>query len=182
MTMNTESFPEKIAKLRRAERVAEMEVERVVRLTLADSPARRLLDIGTGSGLFAGAFRKAGASVVAVDPDPEMLIAARSFVPALAAVAAPAEALPFSSASFDRAFMGMVLHETRDPAQSLIEMQRVIRSAAVVLEWPPPNPGQPPPPARRFSPEELRELATAAGFRRCDILPLQHMILYFLQI
>lgn len=179
--MNTEPFPEKIAKLRRPDRVAEMEVERVVGLTLADSPVCRMLDIGTGSGLFAEAFRKAGAAVVAVDPDPEMLIAARGFVPGIATAAASAEALPFSSAGFDRAFMGMVLHETRDPLQGLIEMRRVVRSAAIVLEWPPPEPGQSPPPARRFSPEELRQLATAAGFQHCDILPLQHMILYFLQ-
>jgi ubiquinone/menaquinone biosynthesis C-methylase UbiE len=179
--VNTKPIPEKIAKLRRPERVAEMEVERVVGLTLADSPACRLLDIGTGSGLFAEAFQKAGARVVAVDPDPEMLIAARGFVPELAAAAASAEALPFSSARFDRAFMGMVLHETRDPIQSLAEMRRVARSTAVVLEWPPPDPGQPSPPARRFSPEELRELAAAAGFNRCDVLPLKHMILYSLK-
>lgn len=180
--MNTGPFPEKIAKLRRADRVAEMEVERVVRLTLADCPVCRLLDIGTGSGLFAEAFRKAGAAVVAVDPDPEMLVAARGFIPEVAVAAASAEALPFAPASFDRAFMGMVLHETRDPLQSLTEMRRLARSAAVVLEWPPPEPGQPPPPARRFSPQELRELATAAGFQRCDILPLQHMIFYSLKL
>jgi ubiquinone/menaquinone biosynthesis C-methylase UbiE len=179
--MTTKPLPEKIAKLRRPGRVAEIEVERVVGLTLAESPAPRLLDIGTGSGLFAEAFQKAGAAVVAVDPDPQMLIAARCFLPELAAAAASAEALPFSPASFDQAFMGMVLHETRDPIRSLTEMRRVVRSGAVVLEWPPPEPGQPPPPARRFSPEELRELATAAGFQRCDILPLQHMIFYSLK-
>ncbi|HHP7233786.1 MAG TPA: hypothetical protein ACFCUC_04075 [Desulfobacterales bacterium] len=37
--MNTKPIPEKIAKLRRSYRVAEMEVERVVGLTLAESPA-----------------------------------------------------------------------------------------------------------------------------------------------
>lgn len=176
--MRADQVPEKIAKLRRPDRVAELEVERVVPGTLEGVRGVRLLDIGSGSGLFAQAFRAAGADVVAVDSDPDMLMAARSFLPELPAVVASADALPFSSASVDRAFMGMVLHEVRNPLQGLIEMHRVVRSVAVVLEWPPPNPGDPAPPARRFSPRKLQELAARAGFRRCDVLPLTHMILY----
>ena len=74
---------EKITKLRRKARIVQLEVERVVGLCLEMSRIADLLDVGTGSGLFAEAFALRSVKVFGIDPDPEMITAARSLVPAV---------------------------------------------------------------------------------------------------
>ena len=150
-----EAVDEKITKLRRKERIAQLEVERVVDLCLEMSPMADLLDIGTGSGLFAEAFAARGVKVIGIDPDPDMIAAARGLVPAGSFHVAAAEALPFADRAVDACFMGMVLHETADSDRALLEARRVARNLVAVLEWPPPMPTDPPPPARRFDYEEI---------------------------
>jgi ubiquinone/menaquinone biosynthesis C-methylase UbiE len=174
--MTSDALPKKIGKLRTARRIAELEVERVVDLCLRDSPVRRLLDVGTGSGLFAEAFAARGVAVCGIDHDPEMLANAAGLLPGVPFVLAAAEALPFAPAAFDLLFIGMVLHETREPAAALAEARRVAGSGVAILEWPPP--GDEPPPARRFRPEEIETLAREAGFGRPALTPLRHMLFY----
>jgi ubiquinone/menaquinone biosynthesis C-methylase UbiE len=177
-----EATDEKIVKLRRAERIAQLEVKRVVGLCLEMSRISDLLDVGTGSGLFAEAFAARGVKVFGIDPDPDMVTAARCLVPAATFHVAAAEALPFAERTVDACFMGMVLHETADPDRSLLEARRVARNLVAIIEWPPAMPTDPPPPARRFDYEEIDRMARRAGFRGISLLPLTDMVLYRMMV
>jgi len=173
-------FEEKTLKLRCAERIKELEVERVVDLCLAAGLLKSLLDIGTGSGLFAEAFATRGVAVRGIDPDPDMIAAACTYLQNVDFLVATAEKLPFPDSAFDACCMGMVLHETDQPAQALQEACRVAKTLVAVLEWPDPRPEDPEPPARRVSQTEIEIMAHAAGFRGVSVQPLQHMVLYLL--
>ena len=177
-----EAYDEKITKLRRTARIAQLEVERVVGLCLGTSRITDLLDVGTGSGLFAEAFALRGVKVFGLDPDPDMIRAARCLVPAVSFHVAAAEALPFAERAVDACFMGMVLHETADPDRSLLEARRVARNLVAVLEWPPAMPTDPPPPSRRFDYEEIDRMGRRTGFRGISLFPLTDMVLYRMMI
>jgi len=177
-----EAYDEKITKLRRTARIAQLEVERVVGLCLGTSRITDLLDVGTGSGLFAEAFALRGVKVFGLDPDPDMIRAARCLVPAVSFHVAAAEALPFAERAVDACFMGMVLHETADPDRSLLEARRVARNLVAVLEWPPAMPTDPPPPARRFDYEEIDRVGRRTGFRDISLFPLTDMVLYRMMV
>lgn len=58
--MNEKHFDGKIERLRAPERVARLEVERVVDLCLATGSITNVLDVRTGSGLFVEAYAKRG--------------------------------------------------------------------------------------------------------------------------
>ena len=180
--MPPKPFEEKISKLRRADRIEELEVSRVVGFVQPKRPNETLLDIGTGSALFAESFCQIGYDVTGVDADPDMLVAARHYLPQADFLVAAAESLPLTAKSFDISFMGMVLHETKRPMTSLIEAKRVTRRTVSVLEWPPPNKTDPPPPAPRISPEDMKKMVHKIGFRDLVIHPLNRMILYLIQI
>ena len=177
-----EAYDEKITKLRRTARIAQLEVERVVGLCLGTSRITDLLDVGTGSGLFAEAFALRGVKVFGLDPDPDMIRAARCLVPAVSFHVAAAEALPFAERAVDACFMGMVLRETADPDRSLLEARRVARNLVAVLEWPPAMPTDPPPPARRFDYEEIDRVGRRTGFRDISLFPLTDMVLYRMMV
>jgi len=180
--MTLKRFEEKIAKLRRPERIEQLEVSRVIDLILKTRSNDKLLDIGTGSALFAESFFKKGLRVTGVDSDPDMVVAARHYVPQIELLIAMAENLPFKTNAFGISFMGMVLHETHDPIAALTEAKRVTRKLVAVLEWPPPSDSNPPPRALRFSPNELANMTRKVGFRNIMIHPLTKMILYCIQI
>ena len=180
--MFSKLFEEKIYKLRRADRIAELEVSRVVGFVQPKKPNEKLLDIGTGSALFAESFCQMGYKVTGVDADPDMLVAARHYLPQADFLVAAAENLPLAAKSFDISFMGMVLHETKKPMTSLIEAKRVTRQMVFVLEWPPPEITDPPPPAPRISPDEMKDMVRKIGFSDLTIHPLNKMILYLIHI
>jgi ubiquinone/menaquinone biosynthesis C-methylase UbiE len=96
---------DQIERLRSPERVAHLEVERVADQVLSTPPARSLLDIGTGTGLFAEAFYKRGLTVAGIDVNPKMLEAARHYLPGAVLRQATAEEIPFPDHSFDIVFM-----------------------------------------------------------------------------
>ena len=144
--------------------------------------AEKLLDIGTGSALFAESFFQRGQSVTAVDPDPDMIVAARHYIPQVDFLLATAENLPFTVNAFGISFMGMVLHETHDPIAALSEAKRVTRKLVAILEWPPAVDSDPPPTAPRFSPDEVTNMARKVGSINIMIHPLTEMILYCIQV
>jgi ubiquinone/menaquinone biosynthesis C-methylase UbiE len=180
MPMADVRWPESIAKLRRSKRLVELEVDAVADACLAGSGVRRVLDIGTGSGVFAEVFAGRGIGVVGLDPDPEMILAARRLVPTVPFLVGSAEQLPVGVGCCDLAFMGMVLHETADPRLALTEARRATAGRLAVLEWPPTAPEDPPPPARRFAEGEVEEMAAASGFAEARRLAMRRMILYVL--
>lgn len=165
-------------RLRSPERLALLEVERVVGLCLEGVSASRVLDVGTGTGVFAEAFQAEGMQVSGVDANPALLERARELVPSADFRSGRAEDLPFPDASFDLAFLGHVLHETDDPLRALEEAKRVATKRVVVLEWPYIEDGHGPPLAHRLAPETVIEMANRAGLKSVDHTRLSHMDLY----
>ena len=158
-------------------------------------PGERILDAACGTGVvtkLAAAKVAPGGGVAGVDPNPARGAAARATTPAGVPIAwheAPAERVPFADGTFDAVLCGMGLQFFGDRAAGLREFHRVLvpggRLAANV-------PGPAPPPlaimadalARHIGPEgaafvhavfalhdpdELRHLATQAGFEHRDV-------------
>jgi len=94
-------------------------------------PGDEVLDIGTGTGWAARLAARRGATVTGVDIAPGMLAAAErlsaGLEPRPAFVAAPAEALPFTDASFDGVISTYGVIFATDPMAAVAEMARVLR-------------------------------------------------------
>ncbi len=176
--MHERRFQADIERLRSPERLARLEVGRVVEACLEGISARSVLDVGSGSGVFAEAFAARGLDVTGIDVNAAMIEVARRFVPAGHFQAAPAEAIPFPDRSFDVVFLGLVFHEVDDAAQTLAEVKRVGRTRLAILEWAYREEDFGPPLAHRLEPEAMEALATAAGFRQIETLSLTHLMLY----
>ncbi len=172
--------------LRSPGRLALLEVPAVVAASIEGLAVASVLDVGTGTGVFAEAFAAppgAGAAARAVtglDPNTELLGHARALVPGARFVEGVAEKLPFEDASFDLVFLGHVLHETDHPEKALSEAHRVARLRVVILEWPFLDEEHGPPLAHRLQPEAILELARRAGFSRTTRRTLSHMELFSL--
>jgi ubiquinone/menaquinone biosynthesis C-methylase UbiE len=180
--MHERRFNKNKTTLRSPERVARLEVERVVNLTVAGITAQSVLDIGTGTGLFAEAFAKRGLQVAGVDVKAEMIKTASQLVPQGIFRVAVAEALPYPDNSFDVVFMGVLLHEADDRLKALREACRVGRILVAVLEWPYREQEFGPPPAHRIKPEEMASLARQAGIGQVKKVVLTNTTLYLLTV
>jgi ubiquinone/menaquinone biosynthesis C-methylase UbiE len=176
--MHERRFSGEIERLRAPERLARLEVARVVAACLEGLDAHTALDVGTGSGVFAEAFAGRGLTVTGVDVNPAMLAAAQQFVPSGHFQAAPAEALPLPDHAFDVVFLGLVFHEVDDAAQVLAEAKRVGRTRLAMLEWPYREEELGPPLAHRVPPETISTQAQAAGYQKIEVLPLNQLVLY----
>ncbi len=181
--MNERRYDGEIERLRSPGRLALLEVERVVSLSLEglDAP-ESMLDIGTGSAIFAEAFAAKGLSVAGIDLRDDMLDAARGYVPSGDFRRAHMEKLPFADKSFDLAFMGLVLHEADDLLTALQAALRVAKVRVAVLEWRYEAQEFGPPMAHRLPPEIVRAAAMQAGFKQIDEDRLQGLVLYRLGI
>jgi ubiquinone/menaquinone biosynthesis C-methylase UbiE len=164
-------------RLRRPERVALLEVERVVELSLEGIKVKNLLDIGTGTGIFAEAFVKHKIQVTGIDPNIELLEIAKSIVPEAQFQKGIAENIPFPDDSFDLVILIHVLHETDNMFKAISEAKRVARKRVVILEWPYLDEEQGPPIEHRLKPEEIEKTAIAAGFQ-IEKFQLKHMDYY----
>ena len=165
-------------RLRAPDRIARLEVPRVVELSLAGLTATSVLDVGTGTGVFAEAFVAAGLAVTGIDTNVDLLSVARDFAPTAQFREAPAEQIPFPDGSFDLVFLGHVLHEADDPLAALREARRVMRQRVAILEWPYRDEPHGPPLAHRLSPATVADLATKAGFQSVEAIELEHLDLY----
>jgi SAM-dependent methyltransferase len=88
----------------------------------------RVLDVGTGPGVVAGAAVARGARVTAVDAEPSMAEAAARNVPGLDVRVAVLPDLPLPATGFDAVTGNFVIHATGDPAAVLAELRRVLRA------------------------------------------------------
>ena len=165
-------------RLRAPERVSLMEVPRVVDLSLEAFHGTTVLDVGTGTAVFAEAFAGRGLRVTGIDPNEELLSVARTFVPDGQFQVGTAEELPFEDGSFDLLVMAHVLHETDDPLLALREAFRVARLRVIVLEWPYRDEDRGPPLAHRLPAARIEELARRAGFAGIEKIDLTRMVLY----
>ena len=176
--MHEKRFEGDITRLRNPERIARLEMERVVTLCLEGAQINCVLDIGTGSGLFAEVFSKRGLTVSGVDVNPDMLPAARAYIPTADFRESTAEALPFADATFDLIFMGLVLHESDEQLQVLSEARRVARIRVCILEWAYREEDFGAPLAYRLAPGILKDLAMETGFSVCEVIPLEKLVFY----
>jgi ubiquinone/menaquinone biosynthesis C-methylase UbiE len=165
-------------RLRAPDRLARMEVPRVAALSTEGITVESVLDIGTGTGVFAEAFAAQGIAVTGIDVNAELLEVARQAVPTAQFRQAPVEQIPFADRSFDLAFLGHVLHEADDPLTALEEARRVARTRVAILEWPYRQDEKGPPLEHRLKPEFVTALAQQAGFQRVETLHLEYMDFY----
>jgi ubiquinone/menaquinone biosynthesis C-methylase UbiE len=179
--MHERRFIGRIESLRSPERVALLEVERVVLLSLEALAAGSVLDVGTGTGIFAEAFSRRDLDVVGVDSSARMIAIARRYVPEGRFLVSEAERLPFAGGSFDLVFLGHVLHEADDPLGALTEAGRIARVRVVVLEWPHRADEHGPPLEHRLKPEAILAMAERAHLPRRERIALAHMDLYRLE-
>lgn len=175
---HAQRYPGRPEGLRSERRVALLEVDRVVALSLEDLDAGSVLDVGTGTGIFAEAFAKRGLTMAGIDANGEMLLVARQHVPQGDFREAPAEALPFADGAFDLVFLGLVLHEADSALDTLKEARRVARLRVVVLEWPhePDRPG--PLPHHRLPAGAVEDLAARAEYASVEVFRLSHTDCY----
>jgi ubiquinone/menaquinone biosynthesis C-methylase UbiE len=165
-------------RLRSPGRVALLEVERVVLLCLEGGGIASVLDVGTGTGVFAEAFAPLVPRVAGIDPDDGLLERARDYAAGVEFVEGIAERIPYPDDSFDLVFLGHVLHETDDPAGALREAGRVARRRVAVLEWPYVRGEAGPPLEHRLEPARIADLARQAGLKDVERLRLAHMDFY----
>lgn len=165
-------------RLRSAERLELLEVERVVTLSLEGIAAASALDVGTGTGVFAEALERHGLEVTGIDPNPEMLDAAARHAPQGLFFQCAAEDLPFADREFDIVLLAHVLHEADEPLRALREARRVARQRVVIVEWPYVEEEPGPPLEERLRAEDIAGLVAEAGFAASDKPSLRHMEIY----
>ncbi|MGO9061827.1 MAG: class I SAM-dependent methyltransferase [Candidatus Binataceae bacterium] len=90
----------------------------------------RILDVGSGNGIFAARFAQTGALVVGIDSSYPLL----QQNPHRRLICADATRLPFPDASFDLVFEANVLHHVPDRELVVREMNRVCRRHIVLVE------------------------------------------------
>ena len=97
-------------------------------------PGDRVLDVATGTGAVARELiRRHGCTVVGLDQSPEMLAEARRRLGGdVELVEGRAEELPFADESFDALTFTYLLRYVDDPAATLKELARVVRSGGTV--------------------------------------------------
>ncbi|MGD0498042.1 MAG: methyltransferase domain-containing protein [Bryobacteraceae bacterium] len=147
-------------------------------------PSHYLLDVATGTGFTAVAFASLVAAVTGVDVSEGMLEQARAKARAAGRTnvvfqTAPAEALPFPPASFDRVVSRVAPHHFLSIPKFLAEAHRVLRPGGrllvadtCVLEGAPELDAwqnhieilRDPSHIRSYAPSEWRAFVTAAGF------------------
>ncbi len=125
-----------------------------------------------------GNFSAHGLAVTGIDANPEMLPAARQYVPSGTFREGVAEELPFEDGSFNLVFMGLLLHETDDAWAALSEARRVASKRVAILEWPDEEQSFGPPREHRLSYQKIASLARQVGFKEAQYIRLEHLALY----
>ncbi|MGH3441175.1 MAG: class I SAM-dependent methyltransferase [Nitriliruptorales bacterium] len=152
-------------------------------LAAAKAAGLRVLDAGCGEGYGAEMLRRAGAErVVAVDLDERVAAHADRAYPEVAAVVAELSRLPLAPGSIDLVVCFQVVEHVWDVPALLGSLRRVLAARGeLILSTPnrltftpdqdgPANPFH----VREFSPDELRDELTTAGFHVGGLLGVHH--------
>jgi SAM-dependent methyltransferase len=102
-----------------------------VRWALEAAPGKRVLDLGAGTGKLTGTLVALGADVIAVEPDPAMLIELRRALPGVRALPGSAEAIPLPDGSVDVVLAGNAMHWF-DMAVAGPEIARVLAPGGIL--------------------------------------------------
>ena len=180
--MNERTFHGDIERLRRPERIERFEIDRVIDLSLEGIDANNVLDVGTGSALFAEHFCKKGLKVSGIDINPDMIEAAKLHVPKGEFRVSDAQTIPYSDQSFDLVFLGCLLHEVDSYVETLREANRVCLKRVCVLEWQYRQQEFGPPLEHRLKSDDVVSFAKKAGLRNAELFQLTDLILYRLAI
>ncbi len=175
---NERTFKRGVDKLRAIERVERLQVNKVIDLCLENLNAKSILDIGTGSGLFAEEFAKRGLNIIGIDLQSEMIENAKKYVPDGKFYLAPAEEIPIEDNSVDISFFGLVFHEVNDFAKSLKEAFRVSQKGTFILEWNYAVEDFGPPLEHRLKPEFINDLSVKTGYKSFEKNPMKYLVLY----
>jgi SAM-dependent methyltransferase len=101
-------------------------------------PGSTVVDLAAGTGRLSGRFLQLGVDVVAVEPAPNMRAVLEDRFPAVRAIVATAESMPFDDEAIDAVVVGNAFHHfDRDAAMA--EIRRVLRPGgglAVFWAWP----------------------------------------------
>jgi ubiquinone/menaquinone biosynthesis C-methylase UbiE len=121
---------------RKGKRGERTDYTRTMRTQVVGQATGRVLEIGAGTG-FNFPYYPAGESVVATEPDPQMLRRAepRAREHGIELRPAPAERLPFPEDSFDTVVSTGVFCSVDDPVRALGEVYRVLRSGGTLRFW-----------------------------------------------
>lgn len=180
--MNDRVYANKVEKLRSPERLERVEVKRVADLCLEGNKIKSVLDVGTGSGLFAEEFYNRNITVVGIDVNPEMIKAAEKYLPECEFKISGAEEILFGDKSFDMVFMGLVFHEVDDYYKALTEAKRIAKISVSILEWPYKVQEVGPSLDIRLKEEFIKDLAAKAGYSKVEVYPLNQLVLYKLMV
>ena len=176
--MNERVFNQNFDRLRSAERVERLSVNQVIDSCLSGNNIKSILDIGTGTGLFAEKFSERGINVAGVDVNPSYIEEAKKYLPDAEFKVASAENLPFGDSSFDAVFFGVVLHEVDDFNKTLAEANRVCKLKTYILEWQYKTEDFGPPIEHRLKPEFVKSLSDQNGFKNFKEVKLDKLVLY----
>ena len=179
--MNERIYNGGIDRLRSPERVERLEIDKVVNLCLLGSKIKTLLDIGTGSGLFAEAFSRSKITVAGIDINNDMIESAKIHLPNSTFFVAPSENIPSDANSFDATFFGLVFHEVTDYKKSLEEAFRISRFYTYILEWQYKTEDFGPPIEHRLKQEFIEELGLSVGYKKFTGILLNSLVLYKLE-
>ncbi len=180
--MNERIYSQKITNLRSSERIKLIEVNKVIEISLDNINLNNVLDVGTGSGLFAEAFALNGLKIYGIDINHEMIEAVKVYVPEGEFLLAPAESIPYHDQFFDLVFLGHILHEADNNLKVIQEAKRVAKHRIVILEWPYISEEIGPPIEHRLNLERISELIQKAGLKNIETFQLKHMVLIRIDI
>ena len=169
-------------RLRRAERLKTLQIDRVVELCLKDRDIHSVLDAGTGSGVFAEAFYQRGLKIAGIDINPKMIETARQHVPECEFKAGELERLPYEDNRFDLVFCAHALHEADSLEKALSEAKRVSSKYVAALEWQFKITKHGPPLWHRIKVGRLQRVAKKLGFINVDVKQIRHQNLFLLTI
>ncbi|MBM3977149.1 MAG: methyltransferase domain-containing protein [Planctomycetes bacterium] len=103
------------------------------------SAARRILDLGCGTGFFLAELDARHPGSVGLDISHEMLLVSNQYVPSARLVTADAEKLPFQPGCFDVVFCKGSLHHTRDHVGFLTNCRVGLKPDGVLIMSEPCN-------------------------------------------
>jgi SAM-dependent methyltransferase len=95
--------------------------------------ARRVLDLGCGTGFFLAELERVRPGAIGLDISFDMLKVSEQYVPGARVLTADAEQLPFAPGSFDAAFCKGSLHHTRDHVRFLANCRRTLTPHGVMI-------------------------------------------------